>query len=122
MRLPGFFHGNISAALTLHCSGSAGATLHSATIASRRADRAQRNPPARNALEWGEVARRVLDAHFPESIRQDLLDAVGLFLEPADADGGDSAARRRDPAFREKILLAYEYVPVFPWQTLYRRN
>jgi putative restriction endonuclease len=50
----------------------------------------------------------VLDAHFPESIRQDVLDAVGLSLEPADAGGGDPAARRRDPAFRDKVLLAYE--------------
>lgn len=40
---------------------------------------------------------------------QDVLNAVGLSLEPADAGGGDSAARRRDPAFREKVLLAYEY-------------
>ena len=57
----------------------------------------------------GEVARRVLDAHFPESIRQDVLDAVGLSLDAADAGGGDPAARHRDPAFREKVLLAYEY-------------
>jgi hypothetical protein len=42
-----------------------------------------------------EVARRVLDAHFPESIRQDVLDAVGLSLEPADAHGGDPASRNR---------------------------
>ena len=27
----------------------------------------------------------------------------------ANAGGGDPAARRRDPAFREKVLLAYEY-------------
>ncbi len=50
----------------------------------------------------------MLDAHFPESIRQDVLDAVGLSLEPEDAGGGDPAARRRDPAFRDKVLLAYE--------------
>ncbi len=71
-------------------------------------------PEIQSALEKNpalvaEVARRVLDAHFPESIRQDVLDAVGLSLESADAVGGEPGARRRDPAFREKVLLAYEY-------------
>src|SRR5256885_9795695 len=31
----------------------------------------------KNPMLAAEVARRVLDAHFPESIRQDVLDAVG---------------------------------------------
>jgi len=56
-----------------------------------------------------EVARRVLDAHFPQSIRQDVLDAVGLSIEPPNERDGEPTARRRDPAFREKVLLAYEY-------------
>jgi len=51
----------------------------------------------------------VLDAHFPESIRQDVLDAVGLSLEPSNTAAGEAATRRRDPAFRDKVLLAYEY-------------
>lgn len=63
----------------------------------------------KNPALIAEVARRVLDAHFPESIRQDVLDAVGLSLEPAVSAAGEPTARRRDPAFREKILLAYEY-------------
>lgn len=63
----------------------------------------------KNPALTAEVARRVLDAHFPESIRQDVIDAVGLSLETADASGSDSTARRRDPAFRDKVLLAYEY-------------
>jgi putative restriction endonuclease len=62
-----------------------------------------------NSALAAEVARRVLDAHFPESIRQDVLDAVGLTIEPADATGTNAAARRRDPSFRDKVLLAYEY-------------
>ena len=55
------------------------------------------------------IARRIVDAHFPESIRADVLAAVGL---PDDLSGVASApeqARRRDPAFREKVLLAYQY-------------
>ena len=63
----------------------------------------------KNPALVAEVARRVLDAHFPESIRQDVLDAVGLSLEPADTGASDPAARRRDPAFREKVLRAYEF-------------
>ncbi len=58
-----------------------------------------------------EVATRILRDHFPDSIRQDVLDAVGLTLDIA--AGGEGAgreeARRRNPAFREKVLLAYEY-------------
>lgn len=55
------------------------------------------------------IARRIIDAHFPESIRGDVLAAVGLpdDLPAASAEG--EAARRRDPAFREKVLLAYQY-------------
>ncbi|MDO8787152.1 MAG: HNH endonuclease [Sulfuritalea sp.] len=55
------------------------------------------------------IARRIVDAHFPESIRSDVLAAVGL---PADLSATASLqeqARRRDPAFREKVLLAYQY-------------
>ena len=56
----------------------------------------------------GIVAQRIVDAHFPDSIRGDVLDAVGLVqLEfmgtPKDLQ------RRRDPAFRAKVLLAYQY-------------
>jgi putative restriction endonuclease len=51
-----------------------------------------------------EIAARLLDAHFPESIRPDILNAVGFSLEtPAVAD------RKRDPTFRQRVLTAYEY-------------
>lgn len=53
-----------------------------------------------------EAARRILDAHFPESMHQDLLEEVGLDLAPR----LEPALRRpRDPAFRVKILQAYEF-------------
>jgi putative restriction endonuclease len=52
----------------------------------------------------GRVARLLLDAHFPESLHQDILDAVGLSLGE-----GSSGARRRDPNFREGVLVAYQY-------------
>jgi putative restriction endonuclease len=54
------------------------------------------------------VAQRIVDAHFPETIRRDVLDAVGLaqvaYVEPL-----RDLQRRRDPAFRDKVLLAYQY-------------
>ncbi|MEI7516690.1 MAG: HNH endonuclease [Betaproteobacteria bacterium] len=54
------------------------------------------------------VAQRIVDAHFPESIRGDVLDAVGL--TPVEGLGSvRDPQRRRDPAFRAKVLLAYQY-------------
>ena len=49
------------------------------------------------------IGSRLLEEHFPESLHQDILDAVGLTLET------EGKARRRDPAFRERVLKAYEY-------------
>jgi putative restriction endonuclease len=51
-----------------------------------------------------EIAARLLESHFPDSIHQDILDAVGLAL------GADkAAAKKRDPQFRLRVLTAYEY-------------
>lgn len=48
------------------------------------------------------LAEFLLHEHFPESIHEDILNAVGLNL---------SLTKRsaRDPNFRQKVLLAYEY-------------
>lgn len=54
------------------------------------------------------IARRIVDAHFPESIRDDVLAAAGLPIYGAATPSGEPR-RRRDPAFREKVLLAYQY-------------
>jgi putative restriction endonuclease len=60
-----------------------------------------------------EVANRILRDHFPDTIRQDVADAVGLDLDAASPGATQTQEReeirRRDPAFREKVLLAYEY-------------
>lgn len=48
------------------------------------------------------IASRILERHFPESLHQDILNAVGLTLETA-------TKRKRDPAFRQRVLKAYEY-------------
>jgi putative restriction endonuclease len=55
------------------------------------------------------IARRIVDAHFPDSIRGDVLSAVGLPVEAGSTEGVGKATRRRDPAFRERVLLAYQY-------------
>lgn len=53
----------------------------------------------------GEIATRILDAHFPDSLHSEILAAVGL-----DADLRSVSMRRpRDPQFRDRILTAYEY-------------
>ena len=69
-------------------------------------------PEIRNALQadtnlLAEVAQRLVSAHFPASIQQDVLNAVGLGCE---VTGGEKSekGRPRDPGFRERVLVAYE--------------
>ncbi|MXX90865.1 MAG: hypothetical protein F4213_04210 [Boseongicola sp. SB0677_bin_26] len=53
----------------------------------------------------GVVARRLLDKHFPDSLHQGILEDVGL----SHVAGAVTAERRkRDPEFRQKVLMAYE--------------
>jgi putative restriction endonuclease len=49
------------------------------------------------------IASRILERHFPESLHPDILNAVGLTLETT------VTRRKRDPAFRQRVLKAYEY-------------
>ncbi len=49
------------------------------------------------------IAIRILERHFPKSLHSDILNAVGLTLETT---GG---RRKRNPAFRQRVLKAYEY-------------
>lgn len=55
------------------------------------------------------IAQRIAGAHFPESICGDVLAAVGFPADLSSANPAEKAVRRRDPAFREKVLLAYQY-------------
>ena len=50
------------------------------------------------------IAERTLERNFPQSLHQDILDAVGLTLEEESA-----TRRKRDPEFRRRVLKAYEY-------------
>lgn len=51
-----------------------------------------------------EIAENILDSHFPESIHEDILSAVGLDLSYT-----TRRVRKRNPKFRDKILRAYGY-------------
>ena len=64
------------------------------------------------------VATRVLDTCFPGTLHADIAAALGLDLDgptalrdgvPVDAEYATAERRRRDPAFRERVLCAYEY-------------
>jgi len=58
-----------------------------------------------------EVVKIVLSSHFPETIHDDILSAVGLdFDSEAVGYGGHTSSNiSRDPKFRAKVLRAYEY-------------
>lgn len=56
------------------------------------------------------VVHRILDAQFPLTIQADVLGQVGISLEgnAAMINFEQAGRRRRDPAFRDQVLLAYE--------------
>lgn len=69
---------------------------------------ALRYDPALIAL----IAHALLDANFPESLHHDLSAAAGLDLEALEVSAARAPVeqlRRRDPNFRELVLVAYEY-------------
>lgn len=51
-----------------------------------------------------EIALEILSQHFPPTVFGDILDCVGL-----DIQFEQVVRRKRDPGFRERILIAYEY-------------
>ncbi|GAA2400851.1 HNH endonuclease [Nonomuraea africana] len=62
------------------------------------------------------IARYLLDANFAPSLHADLCLMVGLdleTLETAETTATNGVAVRRDPAFREQVLMAYEYCCAF---------
>jgi len=56
----------------------------------------------KNQNKINEIAEYLLNIHFPESYHEDILSAIGLNLDQKEN-------RRRDPKFRQEILVAYEY-------------
>jgi len=54
------------------------------------------------------VAQRIAVAHFPDSLQHDVLSAVGLEGVVSGVLAG-AIRQRRDPSFRPRVLMAYEY-------------
>lgn len=52
----------------------------------------------------GAISQLLLDAHFPASIHEDIIESVGLKSFDARAAGG-----RRDPDFRRRVLISYQH-------------
>jgi putative restriction endonuclease len=55
------------------------------------------------------LAQSIVAAHFPESLQQDVLEAVGLPVILGQQQVAGEQERRRDASFRRRVLLAYEY-------------
>jgi putative restriction endonuclease len=51
-----------------------------------------------------QIVQDLLNANFPETLHQDILDAVGI-----DFSADTRAAITRSPEFRDRVLRAYEY-------------
>lgn len=91
--------------------GSSPSRLRSSGAVGRLApefETALRDDPGLAAL----IARSLLDANFPESLHADLSAAAGLDLDTVEVSAARlrlEPTRRRDPRFRELVLVAYEY-------------
>jgi putative restriction endonuclease len=51
-----------------------------------------------------DIAASILEEHFPASVHEDILQAIGMELS-----NPLIRKKRRDPQFRDKVLTAYEY-------------
>jgi putative restriction endonuclease len=57
-----------------------------------------------------QISNILLESHFPKTIHQDIVDTVGLNIDINYQDQFEQQTKRkRDPAFRGKILEAYNY-------------
>lgn len=61
----------------------------------------------------GKIIRLILETHFPESLHDDILAAIGIqpLSESYCAEDAEPfvTSRRRDPRFRDDVLRAYEH-------------
>lgn len=63
----------------------------------------------RNRVLIPTLAARIAQAHFPASLQRDVLEAVGFDVDEfALSSATATSQRQRDPAFRAKVMLAYE--------------
>ncbi|HLU89148.1 MAG TPA: HNH endonuclease [Cyclobacteriaceae bacterium] len=57
----------------------------------------------------GQIVNIILEKNFPETLHQEILDAVGLDINLAPSNFIHKSTRIRDPRFREAVLKAYQY-------------
>lgn len=57
--------------------------------------------------EMGKLVSQILEDHFPESISEDILQAVGFLPSSEDYQYDIVRRKRRDPSFRYAVLDAY---------------
>lgn len=55
------------------------------------------------------LAARLLYAHFPPSLHEDILDAIGMPWVPYASKANPRGRPPRDPSFRREVLRIYEY-------------
>ena len=83
-------------------------------------EQSARSPPQFEAALRGDpalaalIARTLLDPESPESLHADICTMAGLDVDALEVDAARSrvtelVTRRRDPQFRERVLVAYEY-------------
>jgi putative restriction endonuclease len=101
---------------TSHGPGSPGTGVRElrASGATGRLAESLRGSLRRDPSLLPRMARVLLDRHFPPSLHEDLCQAVGLAVDPAELAAlpgapGAPGSRRRDARMRELILTAYEY-------------
>lgn len=60
-------------------------------------------------IQRAAVVHYLLDSHFPPSLHDDLLTDVGIETEPLlSVPVAEKERRRRDPGFRDAVMVAYE--------------
>lgn len=55
------------------------------------------------------IVESILEQNFPQTLHQDILDAVGLDLSITETGSILRTSKKRNPLFRERILKAYDY-------------
>ena len=63
----------------------------------------------RNPALVDQLADTLLSAHFPESLHTDIRSAVGMPESSGASVSAAPPAQQRDPAFRQRVLRAYEH-------------
>jgi putative restriction endonuclease len=99
--------------VTTHDGSDPGASLTAlrASQATGRLSETLEQDAASHPALIPQLARLLLAANWPPTLHTDILDSVGIEVDAVvgDSDLRRPARRRRDPKFRDRVLVAYEY-------------